>query len=107
MNTLDEDWINPDLMANTKISNLRRIIPPLKCALKDDNLKIAVKLLKAAKSEQVINLRVSIGPDIRKVVKYRTRRTASEKMVHTVTFDHRKFQMVCNRFRGTIKFIED
>ncbi len=103
---LDEEGINPELMSCTKISNIRRIIPPIKVALKDDNLKEAVKLLKSAKELKVVDLRLKMGPNQPQEITYRTRRTASEKMVHTVTFDHKQFKMVCNRFRANMKFVE-
>ncbi len=76
---LDEEGINPELMSCTKISTLRRIIPPIKVALKDDNLKEAVKLLKSAKELKVVDLRLKMGPNQPQEITYRTRRNGQRE----------------------------
>jgi hypothetical protein len=104
---LDEEGINPELMNGTKISNIRRIIPPMKVALKDDNLKEAVKLMKVAKVTKVIDLRLQMDPSHPKEITYTTRRTNSEKMEHIVVFNHKQFKAIRNRLRDSIKFVEN
>ena len=102
----DEAGLNPELLDSAIVSNMRCVIASVRQAIKDENYKDIVRLFKAARDLTNTDLRLLLNPERVTEVKYITRRTASERMKYTVTFNPEQFKKVRSSTRQRIKFTE-